>query len=85
MTPIAATYVGDIVIDVENPSHPILSHGKQTVPYNQYDVDHECKAGEKIGQFQNGSVNVLIFEGPTDLKFCIKPGQSVNYGMALVK
>uniref|UniRef100_A0A914YR75 phosphatidylserine decarboxylase n=1 Tax=Panagrolaimus superbus TaxID=310955 RepID=A0A914YR75_9BILA len=84
ITPIAATFVGDIVIDVEDPSHPILADGKQTVPYNHVKVDHSLKAGEKLGEFRNGSVNVLIFEGPPDLKFCIKPGQSVNYGMPLV-
>ena len=39
--------------------------------------------GDHIGWFAMGSAVVLIFEGPKDFEFVIKPRQKVKLGQAL--
>ena len=39
--------------------------------------------GDHIGLFKLGSSVVLLFEGPKDFKFLVKPGQRVRYGQPM--
>lgn len=45
--------------------------------------DLKYDRGQYLGEFNLGSTIVLLFEGPRDLKFCIKEGQKVQMGQKI--
>ncbi|PJF19944.1 Phosphatidylserine decarboxylase-related domain-containing protein [Paramicrosporidium saccamoebae] len=46
-------------------------------------VSDKLKKGDEVGQFEMGSLVVLLFEGPKDLKWSVQPDQWVKYGESL--
>uniref|UniRef100_A0A914CPK2 phosphatidylserine decarboxylase n=1 Tax=Acrobeloides nanus TaxID=290746 RepID=A0A914CPK2_9BILA len=83
MSPVAATTVGDIVLDPGR-EESAASVREKTHKYTIYDQKFKYKHGDKVGEFHAGSICVLIFEAPPHLKFCIKPGQLIHYGNRLL-
>uniref|UniRef100_A0A914DJ22 Phosphatidylserine decarboxylase n=1 Tax=Acrobeloides nanus TaxID=290746 RepID=A0A914DJ22_9BILA len=62
----------------------VASVREKTHKYTIYDQKFKYMRGDKVGEFHAGSICVLIFEAPPHLKFCIKPGQLIHYGMRLL-
>uniref|UniRef100_A0A914D382 phosphatidylserine decarboxylase n=1 Tax=Acrobeloides nanus TaxID=290746 RepID=A0A914D382_9BILA len=83
MSPVATSTVGDIVIDPGRDESD-ASVREKTHKYTIYDQKFKYMRGNKVGEFHAGSMCVLIFEAPPHLKFCIKPGQLIHYGMRLL-
>jgi len=83
MSPVAATTVGDIIIDPAHAHGPSATR-EGTHKYTVYDQKYSYKHGDKVGEFHAGSICVLIFEAPPHLKFCIKPEQLIHHGNRLL-
>ncbi|KAI1729174.1 phosphatidylserine decarboxylase domain-containing protein [Ditylenchus destructor] len=81
MTAVAATNVGDIVINSESIKNRKVIETEQ---FNVVDHNYHFTPGVKVGEFRLGSTIVLIFEAPSNLQFCIKAGDTLRYGQSLV-
>jgi len=81
MSPVAATTVGDIII---SPGLSPAIQREKIHKYTIYDQKFNFQHGEKVGEFHAGSLCVLIFEAPPNLKFCIKENQLIHYGNRLL-
>ncbi|XP_069789205.1 phosphatidylserine decarboxylase proenzyme, mitochondrial isoform X4 [Narcine bancroftii] len=89
LTAVGATNVGSIRIYFDNDLHtnsPRYMKGS----YNDFSfITNNNKGGvtmrkgEHLGEFNLGSTIVLIFEGPKDFTFNLKPGQKIRFGEAL--
>uniref|UniRef100_A0A915NPF5 phosphatidylserine decarboxylase n=1 Tax=Meloidogyne floridensis TaxID=298350 RepID=A0A915NPF5_9BILA len=78
MTPVAAMFVGNIVIfDEQEKNRKLKENTKFAVK------GLSVNPGEKIGEFRMGSAIVLIFEAPKNINFCIEAGQKLKYGQKL--
>lgn len=79
MTPVAAMFVGNIVIFDEQEKNRKL---KENTKFATKGLS--VNPGEKIGEFRMGSAIVLIFEAPKNINFCIEAGQKLKYGQKLL-
>ncbi|CAK5085745.1 unnamed protein product [Meloidogyne enterolobii] len=79
MTPVAAMFVGNIVIfDEQEKNRKLKENTKFAIK------GLSVNPGEKIGEFRMGSAIVLIFEAPKNINFCIEAGQKLKYGQKLL-
>ncbi|KAH7731598.1 CBN-PSD-1 protein [Aphelenchoides avenae] len=81
MSAVAATNVGDIVIDSAPRNTSEVVTGEDHIVY---DTHREYKPGDRVGEFRLGSTIVLIFEAPAKLQFSVKAGDTMRYGQSLV-
>jgi phosphatidylserine decarboxylase len=52
-------------------------------PKYQKVISERLPKGQEIGQFEMGSLVILVFEGPKDFSWLVEPGSWVKYGVAL--
>lgn len=85
---VAATNVGDIVIDAEPSLRTNVlrrrKYHKQHGPYTEIPVHAPFLSGDRVGEFRLGSTIVLVFQAPPTIKFAIKAGDPLRYGQSLV-
>ncbi|CAI5444575.1 unnamed protein product [Caenorhabditis angaria] len=87
MAAVAATNVGDIVVDAE----PSLRTNKltrrkksQKIANTETEIHAPYLSGERVGEFRLGSTIVLVFQAPPTIKFAIKAGDPLRFGQSLV-
>ncbi|KAI6240841.1 Phosphatidylserine decarboxylase proenzyme, mitochondrial [Aphelenchoides fujianensis] len=84
MTAVAATNVGDIVIDsvsLKKVDVKALSTDEHLVISSEPTI---YKKGEHVGEFRLGSTIVLIFEAPPSVSFTVMAGDKVRFGQSLI-
>eukprot|EP00096_Caligus_rogercresseyi_P015064 TRINITY_DN7521_c0_g1_i1.p1 TRINITY_DN7521_c0_g1~~TRINITY_DN7521_c0_g1_i1.p1 ORF type:complete len:299 (-),score=35.14 TRINITY_DN7521_c0_g1_i1:230-1018(-) len=81
MTPVGATNVGSINIGFDSELNTNLSaHKIGSVCKKDFVSSQTSQKGELFGEFNLGSTIVLLFEGPSNLKFNIQEGDTVRTG-----
>jgi phosphatidylserine decarboxylase len=83
MTPVAATTVGDMVLE-EKAMQTTEKVIHKMHDFTMYDQHFKFNAGDKVGEFHAGSIVVLIFEAPPGLEWSVQPNQSLKYGNQLI-
>ncbi|CAB3401488.1 unnamed protein product [Caenorhabditis bovis] len=85
MSAVAATNVGDIVVDAE-PSLRTNTIRRKTEKMMQTETEIHAPfvPGDRVGEFRLGSTIVLVFQAPPTIKFAIKAGDPLRYGQSLV-
>uniref|UniRef100_A0A1I7TNZ5 Phosphatidylserine decarboxylase proenzyme, mitochondrial n=1 Tax=Caenorhabditis tropicalis TaxID=1561998 RepID=A0A1I7TNZ5_9PELO len=85
MSAVAATNVGDIVVDAEPSLRTNLVRRKtQKIMNTETEIHAPYLPGERVGEFRLGSTIVLVFQAPPTIKFAIKAGDPLRYGQSLV-
>ncbi|CAI4221368.1 unnamed protein product, partial [Auanema sp. JU1783] len=86
MSAVAATNVGDIVIDAEpNLRTNVLRRRKgKKVELADVPMCASYHSGQRVGEFRLGSTIVLVFQAPPTIKFSIKAGDPLQYGQSLL-
>lgn len=85
MSAVAATNVGDIVVDVEPTLRTNLVRRKtQKIMNTETEIHAPYLPGDRVGEFRLGSTIVLVFQAPPTIKFAIKAGDPLRYGQSLV-
>ncbi|CAG8611588.1 1842_t:CDS:2 [Funneliformis caledonium] len=88
MIPIGATNVGSIRINFDK---ALRTNRREDLPVGTYtEVSYKkaskllggqpLRAGDEMGGFCLGSTIALVFEAPSDFKFCVETGQKIKYG-----
>ncbi|EGT56657.1 CBN-PSD-1 protein [Caenorhabditis brenneri] len=85
MSAVAATNVGDIVVDAEPSLRTnIVRRKTQKIMNTETEIHAPYLPGERVGEFRLGSTIVLVFQAPPTIKFAIKAGDPLRYGQSLV-
>ena len=84
MTAVGAYNVGSINIRFDEELKTNVRKAKiDNFQERKFDGSLTLRRGDHVGWFAMGSAVVLIFEGPKDFEFVIKPRQKVKLGQAL--
>ncbi|KJH53132.1 phosphatidylserine decarboxylase [Dictyocaulus viviparus] len=85
LSAVAATNVGDIVIDAEPTLRTnVARRKKDKILHTEVDVQKVYRPGDRVGEFRLGSTVVLVFQAPSTISFAIKAGDPLRYGQSLV-
>ena len=86
---VAATNVGDVIIDVDSELHTNLKRTQRKIQSEAVGsctkFNHTYSNRERIGEFRMGSTIVLVFESPKNIEFAFKAGDHLRYGQSLIK
>uniref|UniRef100_A0A0K0DM90 Phosphatidylserine decarboxylase n=1 Tax=Angiostrongylus cantonensis TaxID=6313 RepID=A0A0K0DM90_ANGCA len=85
LSAVAATNVGDIVIDAEPTLRTnLVRRKKDKMLHTEVDMHSAYLPGDRVGEFRLGSTVVLVFQAPAKIRFAIKAGDVLRYGQSLV-
>ncbi|XGW16988.1 hypothetical protein V3C99_001984 [Haemonchus contortus] len=85
LSAVAATNVGDIVIDAEPSLRTnLVRRKKDKMLHTEVDMHSAYLPGDRVGEFRLGSTVVLVFQAPPTIRFAIKAGDPLRYGQSLV-
>uniref|UniRef100_A0A158R455 Phosphatidylserine decarboxylase proenzyme, mitochondrial n=1 Tax=Syphacia muris TaxID=451379 RepID=A0A158R455_9BILA len=89
LSAIAATNVGDVIIDADPDLHTNLKRIRRKLQDEstgiRTDINYDYFAGQRVGEFRLGSTVVLVFESPKSIEFAFKAGDYLRYGQSLIK